>query len=150
MPKCQILNTRKGFALTEVLLAIAVIIIIGVSAYPLYANSKRSSMVEEAANDMAVIQSGVEKLYTGQGGYRNLSIATIQDVGIIPEKMQLPDGAGGSGYLIFPWGGPTSGKLAVLPITSGIIPDYSGFVIGIQDMPLDVCTQLIQELLLCL
>ncbi len=41
---------RKGFALTEVLLSIAIIVIIGIVVYPLYANARESAKIESVKN----------------------------------------------------------------------------------------------------
>ncbi len=48
------------------MLAITVIVIIGIAAYPLYKNARTSSEVEAMANDIAILQTNAQTLYSGQ------------------------------------------------------------------------------------
>jgi type II secretory pathway pseudopilin PulG len=53
-------NKKKGFALTEVLMAIAVIIVIGIVAYPLYTQSRQDAAVNQVYNDIALVRTTVD------------------------------------------------------------------------------------------
>ena len=87
--------TRNGFALTEVLLAVAVIIIVGVSAYGLYANARNSARVEAMANDMVSIKTSAKMIYSGQGSYNpppagsnNLTTLVLEKAGMAPPDLK--------------------------------------------------------------
>jgi type II secretory pathway pseudopilin PulG len=62
----KILNKRKGFALTEVLMAIAVIIIVGIAAYPLYTSSRTNADVTQRANEVVALNSYMQELFSQQ------------------------------------------------------------------------------------
>jgi Tfp pilus assembly protein PilE len=80
---------RKGFALTEVLMAIAVIIIVGIAAYPLYTNSRENSDVEAVINKIVNLKSIVDQNLTNvnqvaQLGGDNLDQELVQ-LGLVPD-----------------------------------------------------------------
>jgi Tfp pilus assembly protein PilE len=80
---------RKGFALTEVLMAIAVIIIVGIAAYPLYTSSQENSDVEAAINKLVNLKSLVDENFTNanevaQFGGNNMQQQMVQ-LGLVPD-----------------------------------------------------------------
>lgn len=135
-------KNKKGFALTEVLLAIAVIVIIGIAAYPLYKNARTSSEVEAMANDMAIIQTSSQTLYSGQSGYAGppgISTAQLETAGMAPDDLKT-SGAG-------PWQNSWGGTVTVLPTTATVagLNAGSGFTIELTNVPTTACTQIVNR-----
>jgi prepilin-type N-terminal cleavage/methylation domain-containing protein len=54
-------KNKKGFALTEVLMAIAIVLIIGISGYQLYDTSRQNSIVEGLMNGMVDLKTNLDK-----------------------------------------------------------------------------------------
>lgn len=80
---------KKGFALTEVLLSVAVIVIIGIAAYPLYQNSRTSSTVEQMANEITQISTNLQKVNNGQGNYNGASLDVLKNTGLLPDTLKI-------------------------------------------------------------
>jgi Tfp pilus assembly protein PilE len=74
----KILNKRKGFALTEVLMAIAVIIIVGIAAYPLYSSARSKAQVESYTTTLVSLNDYIVKEFTGQTDVSALSSGAFQ------------------------------------------------------------------------
>lgn len=133
-------KNKKGFALTEVLLAIAVIVIIGIAAYPLYKNARTSSEVEAMANDIAILQTNAQTLYTGQSSYNGLTIGLMKGAGLVPDDLGVVDSTSTKGSNS--WGG----DVTILPnATVGSLVANSGFTIVFTGVPQSACTQLVNR-----
>ncbi len=135
MNKINCGQSNNGFALTEVLLAIAIIIIVGIAAYPLYKNARTSSEVEEMANDIAILQTNTQKLYFGQSGYAGINLNILNNAGLVPDDLK-PVTVAGNGTNV--WGG--SVFLAPGPTIE------NGFAIAMTNVPKSACTQLITNI----
>jgi prepilin-type N-terminal cleavage/methylation domain-containing protein len=139
------LHSRKtglrGFALTEVLLAIAVIVIIGIAAYPLYKNARTSSEVEAMANDIAVIQTNTQTLFSGQSSYAGLNMDLLNTAGMVPDDLRGDDGGTPpvSTYTNS-WGGDVT---IAATGASDPLPQNAGFTIILTKVPKSACTQLV-------
>ena len=125
--------TKKGFALTEVLLAIAVIVIIGIAAYPLYKNARTSSEVEVTANDLAILDTNLHVLYAGHN-YDTVTNKLIEDSGMAPEDLKT----GISGTWVNAWGG----VVQVQPQTYGLGNNYM-YTVVLTQVPPDACQKLV-------
>jgi Tfp pilus assembly major pilin PilA len=66
MSKFNKKSSKLGFALTEVLMAIAVIIVIGIVAYPLYRNAQANAKMTTLSNSLLALDLYVKKTYSGQ------------------------------------------------------------------------------------
>lgn len=141
------LHTRKtglhGFALTEVLLAIAVIVIIGIAAYPLYKNARTSSEVEAMANDIAIIQTNAQTLYSGQSSYTGISMDQLNSAGLVPDDLKATDSSSGTPTTTYTnsWGG----AVTLVPAPGGVLTAGAGFTIGMAGIPQTACTQLVNR-----
>lgn len=98
---------RGGFALTEVLLAIAVIIIIGIAAYKLYVNAKISAEVEQVNNTVTqVLATGdtYRQTFRRQAMQSGMYVDVMKflgDGGLLPADMKLAtQSVAGTGYWI--------------------------------------------------
>ncbi len=78
---------KKGFALTEVLLAIAVIVIIGISVYPIYLSSKSNADVQNVVNTVTQIGLNTDRLYSRQTTYTGISMSVLRDAGMLPDTI---------------------------------------------------------------
>jgi type II secretory pathway pseudopilin PulG len=132
-------SSKKGFALTEVLMAIAVIIIIGIAAYPLYRNARVSSQVEGTANDLALLQTNVQTLYSGQPNYTGLTPSQIETAGLAPDDIKT----GTVGTWDDTWGGLIF--VAPLAATEGNYQANSLFTVSLANVPTGACTQLVNR-----
>ncbi len=132
---------QKGFALTEVLLSIAVIIIIGVASYPLYKEASTSNKVEDMANQIAILQTNVHTLYAGQSSYAGISIDQLNTSGLVPEalKTYFNNGASTTTFYKNVWGG----NIMITSSVAGMgMPANSAFAISLWDVPQDACVKL--------
>lgn len=58
-------NIKKlGFALSEVLLAIAVVVIVGITVYPIYENSRQNAKDQNLANELMLLDQYVKQKYS--------------------------------------------------------------------------------------
>jgi prepilin-type N-terminal cleavage/methylation domain-containing protein len=83
-------NKRKsGFALTEVLMAIAVILIIGIGGYQLYATSRENAEVNGLINGMADLKTNLDKSLPSNQSYmfgqQNFNVGITQ-AGLVPSE----------------------------------------------------------------
>ncbi len=129
---------KKGFALTEVLLAIAVIVIIGIAAYPLYKNARTSSEVEAMANDIAILQTNAQTLYSGQSSFTTITEKQLEDAGLAPDDLKTAT----SGVWNNSWGGFV--YLKPSPAIGGLAAN-AGFTITLTAIPQSACTQLVNR-----
>lgn len=130
----------RGFALTEVLLAIAVIVIIGIAAYPLYKNARTSSEVEAMANDIAILQTNAQTLYSGQSSYTGISIGQLKGAGLVPDDLGVADSSATKGTNS--WGGDVTIDPSV---ALGGVTAAAGFTITFTGIPQSACTQLVNR-----
>lgn len=140
------LNTHKaglrGFALTEVLLAIAVIVIIGIAAYPLYKNARTSSEVEAMANDIAIVQTNAQTLYSGQSSYAGITMDQLNTAGLVPDDLKT---CTGTTTVTCTYNNSWGGVVSLVSSPSVQIPKDSGFTIGMTVVPQTACTQLVNR-----
>ena len=129
-------KNAKGFALTEVLLAIAVIVIIGIAAYPLYKNARTSSEVESMANDIAIIETSTQTLYSGQSAFTGLTPTQLENAGMVPDDLKT--GTVGT------WNNAWGGTVSIAPASNGAAAD-SLFAVTVSNIPQSACTQLVNR-----
>ncbi|MEY2167617.1 MULTISPECIES: prepilin-type N-terminal cleavage/methylation domain-containing protein [unclassified Rhodanobacter] len=89
---------KKGFALTEVLLSIAVIVIIGIVAYPLYASSRDAATVEKIRNEATMVLSSAD---TSSKSFRSQAMSDGQYFDVMKyfeATGQLPEGLTHTGF----------------------------------------------------
>jgi type II secretory pathway pseudopilin PulG len=139
---------KKGFALTEVLMAIAVIIIFGIVAYPLYRTAHLNSQVETLANDVARIQTNTQSLFAGlpNAGYNltnggTLNTTFLNTLGLLPEDFTCST----TNNYCTTIEGPI---FTVSPSLAGAAPNLpagAGFTIGIVNLSSDMCVKLGQR-----
>ncbi len=144
-------NKRKGFALTEILLSIAVIVIIGIVAYPLYKNARESAQVEQIANDMAILMKNSNLLFPTQS-YTEIKAQTtdrgitmmdlLNQNGLVPDDLKSDDAGN-------PYTSPFGGYFVVAGLVShdSIPYDDSGrFSIQMSNIPTNLCPKLIARI----
>lgn len=128
-------NKNKGFALSEVLLAIAVIIIIGISAYGLYSSARTTATVEQAVNDAKEIQINVSKM----GLDKNNALVALRgevllaNMGLMPDDLEYDPG-----FLGMSWYQNKDGVFfQVTSSGSGSVPNWSqgGVTLSIRNLP---------------
>jgi type II secretory pathway pseudopilin PulG len=74
------IKKKRGFALTEVLMAIAIIIIIGIVAYPLYTSSRNKAQTMQLADSMVAFNVYIQNLLSQQQDTTYLSNETSQQI----------------------------------------------------------------------
>jgi Tfp pilus assembly protein PilE len=121
---------RKGFALTEVLMAIAVIIIIGIAAYPLYKHARVNADVEKYNTLIVSLNDYVVKNYSSQPSTAGLdsTFLTLFDnsTGLLSQDNLNQPGA-----------------IELEPFST-----TKGYVIAIENgMPLEDCVGLVSDML---
>jgi type II secretory pathway pseudopilin PulG len=132
-------NKNKGFALTEVLMAIAIIIIIGIVAYPLYSHARTEANINQVINDVTILQKDMDTVFQGQYGNITTMLESdydIQQMGLAPDDLNFESGS----Y----WQIPSGGYIQTYPIedSGGPIAPNAGYVISITQIPQAECTEL--------
>ncbi len=129
---------NSGFALTEVLLAIAVIVIIGIVSYPLYKNAQTSSKVEEMANTLAILSTNAQTLKQGQSNFNQINIVMMDWNGMVPDEIKPIASSMGTN----PWGGFVN--LTPTQDWTGLAQN-TGFMITVTNIPSDSCVKLVNR-----
>jgi len=122
------------------MLAITVIVIIGIAAYPLYKNARTSSEVEAMANDIAILQTNSQTLFSGQSSYSTITNLLLANAGMSPDdiKTATPD--------VGVWKNSWGGDVFVKPSTAiGGLTANAGFTITMTGIPQSACTQLVNR-----
>lgn len=95
---------KKGFALTEVLLAIAVIVIVGITAYPLYKSSRQTADIEGLMNVISSLRKNVDENYNvlknteAQQSGQNFD-QVLFNLGLIPDGITIGTAGPTFGFL---------------------------------------------------
>jgi prepilin-type N-terminal cleavage/methylation domain-containing protein len=80
---------KKGFALTEVLMAIAVVLVMGIGAYELYSTSRENAEVNGLINGMADLKTNLDKSLPANQSYmfgqQNFDVGITQ-AGLVPSE----------------------------------------------------------------
>jgi prepilin-type N-terminal cleavage/methylation domain-containing protein len=92
---------NKGFTLIEILLVIGFISILGLGVYIVYDKVNVSSIANDEARNIKVIQSSILNLYAVSKNYSSINIETLIAAKAVPGNMrqtttQLSNGFGGS------------------------------------------------------
>ena len=125
---------KNGFAITEILLSIAVIIIVGVSAYALYSRSRSDSNMNIIEHNVSMLQTALTKFDRNTLVSSRMDIETLGKLGLVPDSINK-DSSG-------EWRDSTGTSYLVL--VSGI--GYSKFVIRMRDIKGDECASLTTRL----
>lgn len=122
---------QQGMTLMELIASLAIIATVIVGAVALYGNASSSSNAVGMTKDLMAVRSATQQLFQGQGGYGTASLnATLITANKIPGDLAV------SGSTIST---PLGGTLVVTGNTSN-------FTLTTDNIPADVCTQLLTNL----
>ncbi len=140
-------SKRRGFALTEVLLSIAVIVIIGIVAYPLYENSKQNAQIDTVANAILETSKNMDLMFSNSKDYSVLGHNTGLTVGmdLMASQGLLPDAIKKD-----PVAGTYNSALGTTMLVEDVPPTQAiagtKFYVGIRGLPKDACIKIITRL----
>jgi prepilin-type N-terminal cleavage/methylation domain-containing protein len=124
-------QSQYGMTLMELIAALAIIAVVVVGAVSLYGNASSSANAVGMTKDIMAVRSAAQQLFLGQGGYGTASInATLITGNKIPGDLSV------SGSTIST---PLGGTMTVTGNTSNL-------TLNIDNVPADVCTQLLTNL----
>jgi type II secretory pathway pseudopilin PulG len=135
---------QKGFALTEVLIAFGILIILAISAYPLYKHSRTEANISQIMNDIVILQKDMNTVF--RGNYNNPTTMTesdydIQQMGLAPVDLTY---VVSNGNFAIPSGGYLETQGIVTP--NGPIAPGNGYSISISQIPEIECNELTTRL----
>lgn len=126
---------QKGFALTETLLAIAVIVILGIAGYKMYKESRNHADIMVAINGVTELKKNIDTNFQGK---TNASFAgqnfaqVLVNLGLVPQEINMAPiegfpNFGYKEYMIDPDYGPTGTGGAAITNPRGWLMSMGSF-----------------------
>ncbi len=131
-------KTQKGFVLSEVLLAIAVIIIVGICIYPMYSANRDKLKVNHEVGFVTSLNTSIDKFFGAYHSLAGLNTAMMVDQGLMPSETIYKNGDETTKEIVNIW----DGAIEINPDTQD--NDKSKYIIVYRQLPSYTCIGLIK------
>lgn len=137
------MKIKKGFSLIELLLALAIILIITISAFLIYKKVRFNSDIQRESERASMIESGVRELYRSQPQYAGID-SRVDMTHILKEAQILKESEfNKDGQIISAWGGIV--KLTPARRNDNFSIGGSAMILEFQNTPRDYCIAFISK-----
>ncbi|CAM3790306.1 hypothetical protein VRRI112168_00575 [Vreelandella rituensis] len=100
MRRSKCTSTQGGWAAIEVLIAIVVVLLMGVSSISIIGDGQRDLAIERSKNDVMSLRNSIVAIYSSRASYTGLKNEVLEDFDAVPSGFKSFTGPAGSDLTI--------------------------------------------------